>query len=173
MNEKLTIEDQLAMMREGRSAPISFKMGETEIPCRVLTGNELVRIEQDVLVRQQELKDAERTEAWLLHEVRKLTLEQATKIGGEPVGALHRKLLDAMSHDEVIFAYRQYLDILMAVNPILEQMTDEDLEALVDAVKKDPSWLSECTTPRLVAMLQFVLGLDRVAPHPGKSFGSF
>ena len=166
----LSIEEQLAFMREGRAAPISFKMGSMEIPCRVLTGDELVRIEQEVLVRQAKLSDEERTESWLMHEIRKETLQRATAVEGGAPG-LHFELLSAMSNDEVLYAYREFLDILLKVNPVLEQIPEKEVEELIAAVKKVPSLLNDCTSTHVMAMLLQVLGLQREDLQAAKFYG--
>lgn len=161
---RMTIEDQLAAMRQGREFPASFMLGAVKIRCRILSGNEMVRIEQTVLKREQEeVKDVQlRTESWQFHEVRKELLMLATS-GIEGTGGipdLTPLLLEAMSFEEVLFAYNCYLNILMQVNPTFAWMKPDDLETMIEQVKKNPWQLKECTSTQLAAIVCHLLDID-------------
>lgn len=171
--ERLTIEDQLAMMREGHDAPMVFEMGSMPIQCRILTASELVRIEQDVQIERVKMEEGgvPWTEDWMLNRLRQITLERATKLEGEPVGTLTHDLLDRMSFDEVCFAYGEYLSLLRKVNPMLDDMSDEEVTELIEAVKKDPSLLSECTSTQLRRIITQLLQVAPEASLPDRSSG--
>ncbi len=148
-------------MREGRNAPLQIKIGKALIPCRILTGDEVVRIEQSVLVAAGKLKeDQPPTEQWHQHQVRKEFLIKATTIDETPGTGLTPILLSAMSNDEVLFAYRAYTELLGLISPVFETMTQEMYDTLEDDVKKNPALLSECTSGQLAAALAHVWELD-------------
>jgi hypothetical protein len=155
------IDQQLMLMREGRNAPLQFKIGGALIPCRVITGDEVVRIEQDVVLARERLDDENpATEQWYQHAIRKAFLVAATTIKeGEPP-ALTPMLLSAMSNDEVLFAYRAYTELLAQVSPLFEMLSEDQFEVLKDAVKKTPWLLRECTSAQLAAALARVWELD-------------
>ena len=65
------------------------------------------------------------------------TLEAASAIvAGVP--ALPATLLCKMTPDELDYLYRQYIAVMERVNPSLELMPREEVEAHVEQVKKSP-----------------------------------
>lgn len=67
------------------------------------------------------------------------------------------KVIGRMTPAELEYFHKQYLDVCEAANPAIEKLSDEELDALVEAVKKNPSALQQLSRPQLCQMAAFLL----------------
>lgn len=130
----VTVDDLLAKMRAGVRESHEITLRELTIPVRVLSVDELNNIRRDSIkhATMQAGDDTDRN----LH-IQKTTLKMASTVakGGAPV--LGDKLLSMLSMDEINYLYDEFMNVMDRVNPALDQLTQEEFRAIVDALKKN------------------------------------
>lgn len=95
-----------------------------------------------------------------------LLAREFLKIASGPYGNFAPKLsdpiLDAMSNDELMFLYKQWVACCEKVNPVLEKMDLDKIKELVEIVKKNPPadldfQLTELSFGQLVSLASYLL----------------
>lgn len=141
----MTVEDQLAQMRDGKKAIFEIRLGNAVFPVRVLSADEVAAVRREA-IRKAALANGDDTDRNL--EIQKTTLKLASTVtkGGAPT--ISDKLLSMMFLDELTFLYDEYIRIMDSVNPALDQITPEKFTEIVGALKKS------LVSPRDLSLLQ-------------------
>ena len=156
MNPHDSLPD-LEAMRLGVSYQFKIKIRQWSCVLRPVTVGEHMAINAEVFRLLQEASDMNTAvnENYLLA---KGFLKAASKL--DPASTqeprLNDFLLDRMSVDEVLYAYKQYLAGTELVNPELESLPVEILEALVEQVKKSPSAVIELSSLELTNLVRYL-----------------
>lgn len=126
-----TVEDLLAKMRAGTRQHHEIRIRDLVVPVRVLSIDEVNAIRREALKQSMGFDDVDKNVI-----VQKTTLRLASAMTGA-MPALPDKLLDMMSVDELNYMYEEYVKVMDDVNPAVEQITNERVRELVEAVKKN------------------------------------
>ena len=145
----VSAEDLLAKMRAGTKEIYEIRLRELTIPVRMLSLDERLDIRNRMTVANSKVLGDEANLASL---VQKEILRTASSVGKNQVGVLSDRLLGMLSLDEVIYLYNEYQRICEQVNPSLEQMTGEQFQQLVGAIKKNHIAASDLSLPQLKAV---------------------
>lgn len=141
----MTVEDQLAKMREGKKAIYEIKLGMAVFPVRVLAADEVAAVRREA-IRKTSLASGDDTDKNI--EIQKTTLKLASTLskGGAPL--ITDKLLSMMYLDELTYLYDEYIRVMEAVNPAIDHIQPDVFRSLVDALKKN------IASPRDLSLLQ-------------------
>lgn len=135
---------QIDAMRMGVDYKFKVRLRGFEIFLRPLTSSENVQITSNVLKHMEGLPASARnphTEADA-HARETIKLASTTDVGKyDP--QVTDPMLDRMTSDEIRFLLKEYVAVCDKVNPCLEKMKEEELKALVEDLKKNPSHLTE------------------------------
>ena len=96
------------------------------------------------------------TEASLMA-IRTLERASAEAPPSKVLGRLTAAVLSKMTNDEVMALFRAYNEGCDKLNPTMEMITPEQIDALVEAAKKNDSVLKDLPQPRLVQLARFLL----------------
>jgi hypothetical protein len=138
VNKILTTEGLLASLRKGNAQNLALGLGEIKVPCRLINANEEAKIY--VLAKQKSLKDNPtglKQEVFDSHAVMKAILIAATTINGAPT--LPMGFVDALTSQELVELYDQYITINKTINPNIQSMTPEEIIEVIQEVKKKGS----------------------------------
>lgn len=130
----LTAEDLLQKLRAGTDEVHEVIMRGVSIPVRVLSQSEYNRIRKDS-IQATVMEDGDETDKNIRIQKATLMLASTLKHGAAPM--LSDKLLDKMTNDELSFLYEEYVAKMDTVNPRLEQMSEDEFKAIVEALKKN------------------------------------
>lgn len=150
---------ELDSMRMGVDYRGILKIRNLSIPIRPLAIVEFVQIANEVAGELEDMPERQRT-SFLEHLlVAKKTLQKASTpdVGSKVHPKLTDHVLDRMTPEEVEFAYKQYVAATERVNPALEEMKVEEIQELVEKVKKSPSDLIELSFLELVNLSRHLL----------------
>lgn len=152
--------EQLEQMRMGVAMrhPVSLRGFSCHL--RPLTIAEMVRVMGEVKQELMATPEGARTPILQTALTARKTLEVASTDFDGKIQSLTGYILDLMTPDELIHLFNQYQSIMDKVNPSLESMSPEELQALIDAVKKNPSQLIELSFYRVVQIARFLLTKD-------------
>lgn len=142
----ITAEQFLADFRKGVERTHFIALRGKQIPVRILTLDDMNKIRRESLVSQAKVSgdDTDRN-IW----VQKQTLAMATKIEEGKPPFLHEKILGAMTIDEVEYIYNEYLKVMARFNPALEELSEPQFRALVEAAKKKSVSWSDLSLPQM------------------------
>jgi hypothetical protein len=129
----ITAQDMLAKLRQGVEETYEVRMRGANIPVRVLSGTEINTARQ-AAKKATLLGKGDETD--MNFEVQKNILMLASQVPAGDAPTLSRKVLDALTIDEVNFLYSEYIAVMDRVNPSLEQLDPEEFRSLVEALKK-------------------------------------
>lgn len=151
--------DILSKMRSGVAYTFKVKMRDLELSLRPLTIGEQMQINNDVLETLRNLQKGEQHAANESYMLAKRVLETACTPYGQPgaVGPLTEFVLSHMTTDEVLYLYRQYLQGVETVNPVLEYMKVGEMDKLVEDVKKNNRELTGLSTRELLSLARFLI----------------
>lgn len=130
-----TTEDLLASLRKGNTQNIAIGLGEIKIPCRLINASEEARIY--VLAKQKSIKDNPtglRQEVFESYAVMKAILAAATTFNGAP--SLPMGFLDALTSQELLQMYDEYVTLNKTINPNIQTMTPDEIATVIQDVKK-------------------------------------
>ncbi len=148
---------ELALMRQGVSYRFNIRIREYSLAVRPLSTMETIHAAKRAAAKFQALTQEEQTS---VTESIIIVSEKLKIASTSDVGAQDEKLTDLlvsqMSPHELDYLWKQYIAGLERVNPSIEEISAEDLEALVEEVKKSPlglrSALTELSLRQLVAI---------------------
>ena len=124
-------------MREGVDYVGLIKVRGFETRVRPLSSYEQMQIFTEVAEDFSVMPEKQRTNAMESFLLAKKTLMKATTSDvGENDSRLNEQILNRMTMNEIISLHKEYCAMEDRVNPILEEMTNEQLQALVDYLKK-------------------------------------
>lgn len=136
-NEVMSVEDQLAAMREGVKYHFPVQIRSWTCVLRPLSIDEMNEVITEV--RAQIRTSPEDTQHTLKENTVKAieTLWRASMSGPNRNDAkLHKKLLGMMTNDELMTLHKEYIRVCDAVNPMLDKMSAEEMERIIDYLKK-------------------------------------
>jgi len=165
-NKPITVEDQIALMRKGNDQDLKLKQGELEIPCRLMSANEEGQAIANAKTRVKVPIESQRAYAEGT-EIQKCVLEAACTVSSTPYAS--RKFLDSITSAELENLYDQYISLLRVVNPRFENLTSDQVGALISDVTEKKRASSELFTWQLAEIGRFFL--DQVLPR-AKGAGS-
>ena len=153
---------QLELMRQGVDYNFRVAIRAFQVKLRPVTIGEHQQINQEIIDKLSQMPQEMRhslNESYLLA---KEMLKAACKLDpeGKTAGPLTDYILDKMTIDEVLLLYKQYEDGVEKVNPRLEDLSAEDVNALVELVKKNPTELTGLSFVQLASMVRLLLKGD-------------
>lgn len=132
-------DPQIAAMRAGVSYSFPISLRKFQVRCRPLTISEQTNIASKVMAEVSKLPISERTPLAENVMQAKATLELATTSAPNVYDPqLSQIVMDEMTPDEVQHLYKQYVQVVARANPSLEEMSRQEIESLVEALKKTP-----------------------------------
>lgn len=163
--EERDVEEYLKQLRQGYQVPLKIRARDLEIPVRLLTAAEQVVADGRAQKRYLAIPEDERSNVALLMISRQEMLFEASK-DAEGMPALARPFLTKLSWDELAYLYDELMNQWDRVNPRLDEITQDELDALIDGAKKNPASLNELTFPQLLRLASQLLGLQEEADSP-------
>ena len=155
--------DQIDAMRAGVDYKQKITIRNFSMTVRPLTIMETNEIASSVVAELRKLP-VEHRNATLEHTLMaKETLKRAsTSDVGKGDWQITEPILNAMTVDEVLFMYKQYVMAMDRVNPALEKMSTKEVQELVEDLKKnEPQELDLQLTAlsflQLVSLVQYFL----------------
>lgn len=151
-----TAEDLLASLRKGNNQKLEIGLGELKVPCRLLSASEeakiVVKAKQSAIHQNPSGKKQEVFESY---ETMKAMLEAATTVNGAPGFAMG--FVDALTSSELAELYDQYVTINKMINPNIQLMKREEIQAIMDDVKKKKTVTNDYFSWQLAAVGKFFL----------------
>lgn len=133
-NENLA---EIDAMRMGVDYSFAVQMRNFSISLRPLSNSETMNCYQNVAEYLAKVPVHQRTQILQDNALAREILKMASAEFGKYPGSLTDPILDAMTNDEVIYLYKEWRGVCDRVNPELEQMEKEDIEKLVNDIKKN------------------------------------
>jgi hypothetical protein len=131
--------DQLAAMRAGIDYTFEISLRQFKMRCRPLTIAETASITSQVRSEMMKLPPDERTALQENLMLAKAYLERSSTSGpGVYDPQITHAILGEMTADEIQHLYKQYVLVEARANPMLEQLPKEELQSLVELLKKTP-----------------------------------
>lgn len=161
LNKITTTEDLLAKLRAGNNQKLEIGLGELKVPCRLLSAAE----EATLIVKSAQAAAAQnptgiQKEVFEAQITMKQMLLAATTVQGVP--GLTKDLLDMISHTELNDLFNQYNTLNHTINPNLQTLTQAEILAIVEDVKKKTKTSRDFYTYQLAEIGRFFL--DMVIP---------
>lgn len=150
---EMSIDEQLAAMRAGTDYLIPVSIREFSIKLRPLTITESNEVASEVRAQLKAVPDE------MQHTLKEHTIKAVETLYLASDRKLHKKLLGAMTNDELMNLFKQYSGICDKVNPMLEEMSAEQMKELITHLKKNGSSqevrlaLTELSYSELVSLL--------------------
>lgn len=138
-----TTAEVLAGMRNGKKTTSTIKMGDQEIPVRILSADEIIGIRTAAKLKRIAMVHGDETDE--SYQTQKLTLLAASDVTGIGSGILSESLLHQLTLNEMTFLYDQMINFWDEFNPSIEVMTSERFRDIVDALKKNRISWSDCS----------------------------
>lgn len=161
LNKITTTEDLLAKLRSGNKQNLEIGFGELKVPCRLLNAAEEATIMvQAAQAAARENPTGVQKEVFEAQITMKQILLKATTIGGVP--GLNKAFLDELSHTELNALFDQYNTLNHTINPNIQQLSQDEINEIVDQVKKNLKTSSDYYTWQLGAIGKYFL--DVVLP---------
>lgn len=162
--ESMSVEEQLAAMREGVQYSFPVKIRSFVVNMRPLSIDETNDVAAEV---RAQLKAAPEDMQHTLQEhtiKAKQTLWRASQSGpGKNDAKIHLKLLGLMTNDEVMALHKEYIRVCDLVNPMLDELSPEKLDEIISYLKKNGNKqemrlaLTELSISELVSVLGHLL----------------
>lgn len=138
---------QVEAMRQGIDYRFTITLRGFSVSVRPLTSKELVQVAGNLMNYLSGLPQQHRTALAEADAHARETLKLAsTSDVGRFDPQITDPMLDRMTSDEIRFLLKEYVAVCDRVNPCLEKMSDEEVKLLVEAVKKNPSQLTELSS---------------------------
>lgn len=155
--EKITTaEDLLAALRKGNAQNLEIGFGDLKVPCRLLSASEEAMIV--VKAKQSAIKknpSNQKQEVFESYEAMKMILEASTTINGAP--ALPMGFVEALTQNELTELYDQYMTINKTINPNIQLMSRDEIQKVIDDVKKKKTGTRDYFTWQLAEIGKFFL----------------
>lgn len=152
---------QLELMRAGVNYGFNISCRQFSLRVRPLSCYEIVRATQAATVRFIALSPTEQNpiSESLFITSEKLKLASTSDVDS-PVEGISDKTLERLTPQELDFLWKQYVAGCERVNPALEELQVEQIQAMVDEVKKKQDRLSaliELSLPQLANICRHLL----------------
>lgn len=150
---------QLDAMRQGVDYHLEIKCRDYSVSVRPLTMKETVDVATRVNDALLKLPEHARTRLMESNLLAKETLKLATKndMDSKDEPRLTDYVMDRMTPEELQFIHRQYVQAIDMVNPVMEQLSKEEIMAMVDAVKKNGSALTDLSFLQMANVCRFLI----------------
>jgi len=153
--------DILSAMRQGVDYRLEITCRAFKMWVRPLSSYENMLVSQEVADRLLRLPPTHRLPSVEATMRAKITLQTAsTSDVGKNDYRLTELEMDRMSSDEIAYLFKQYASACDKVNPSLDTMPREQVEALAEALKKSPSEAIELSFSDLVNIVRYLLTPD-------------
>lgn len=147
---------QLALMRAGVEYQFEISVRNFKVKVRPLSNLEIVQATQEAHAAFEKTPPERRVHIALSLYHAMYQLERAaTDDVGATVSQLPLSLMQMMHNEEINTLWKQYVRVLDKVNPSFEEFPAEDLQNIVDELKKnsDPkSLLTDLSISKLIAV---------------------
>lgn len=148
----------LDAMREGVEYRFKVKIRKWSAWMRPLALREMEEVAIETNESLEGLPVSQRTPMVEHLKFAKILLEKATTTEpGKVDPSLTEHMLDRMTDDEVDFVYKQYLANKKRCSPDYEKMSDDEISALVEGLKKSPEVLIERSFLEILNVCRFLL----------------
>jgi ATP-dependent helicase YprA (DUF1998 family) len=144
-------KNPLELMRLGTNYRFELTLRAFKTMARPLSIAEQTEVASRVLAYMNELPPERRNRIEEDTAKAKVSLELATTFQGAQVAGLTQMLLSQLTPAELMHLWQQYVAGTDRVNPSLEQMSAEDLNSMVEALKKS----SDAERRELLTTLSF------------------
>lgn len=150
---------QLDKMRTGASYRFKIQLRLFSCNLRPLTIAEHMSVNQEVIEDLMAVPDSVRNSINENYLLAKKILKLASKPDPDTPeeGPLQEYLLDRMTIEEVLYAYKQWREGCKLCDPQLEEMTVDELANLVDDVKKNQTPLIDLSSWQLLQITKHLL----------------
>ncbi len=157
--ENLEAADQIALMRQGTEYRFPVTLRGLTVFLRPLSISEVTHVYHQVVVEMNKTPEAARNALMENILIAKKTLEIASTDPENPkkAGQLLPWTLDKMTQDEVSALYDEYVRIVESVNPSLEYMSHEQVQGLVNDLKKNLIQQTDLSFLQLASIVNFYL----------------
>lgn len=147
--ELITPQVLLAKLRAGTSEVYEISCRELVVPVRVLSVDEFNAIRRDAMAHKAKMMgdDVDMN----LH-IEKVTLKMASTVSKGAGPLLTDAFLKELSIDEINYLYNEYVRVMDIVNPSVEQVTPDQFNGLVEALKKNTITSSDLSLRQLRAI---------------------
>lgn len=152
--QKHTAEQILQALRFGVDYTFTIRVRQLEVVVRPLSLHERVKIVNDVSHEISKLPEGQRTALAESSLMAIRTIEKATtpEPDSKQAPMLPAQLLERFTNDEVAALHKAYMDGLDILDPSMEQLTREQLDALVEAAKKNLLVYRDLPRPHLESL---------------------
>lgn len=150
-DEVITIESRLEKMRAGIKNELKIKLGEFEIPVRLLPSSEELKVIQTA---KMEVAKSPPQFEFKLVEAMAVMKGTLAAVAGQ---YLPVELLNQLTTVEIEGLYDQYQSVCRSINPNYEKLSDEDATAMIAAVKKKEQKVTDFYTYQLAGIGRFFL----------------
>lgn len=157
----MEIDPQIEQMRQGVEYRGVIAIRGFKVFVRPLSISETSQVAGEVISEMEELPAQFRTSLTenLLLAKKYLVLATTSEVGkSDP--KLSTLVLDRCTPDEIQCLYDQYLEVVERVNPKLEELGSEEIDALVTEVKKNPSVRTDLSRSQLASLVGRLLSID-------------
>lgn len=127
---------QLALMRQGIDYSFEIACRAFKFKVRPLTNIEIINATAQAASKYAAMPESQRVTmtASLLSAMHQLEMASTKDVGEPPQVTV--AMLEMMTPNEVNHLWKQYVQVTDRVNPSFEEMTMEELEPMVEALKK-------------------------------------
>lgn len=131
--------DDVDAMRMGveYSFEVGFPRSAKRYRLRPISNSEMMQVYHNVWEHCAKLPISARNKVSEDHATAREILKQASSPFGEYVPSITDPVLDGLTMDQVTFLYKEWLATCERVNPNVDKMTTEQLQGIVDLVKKN------------------------------------
>lgn len=150
INPPITVEE-LALMRDGIEFRQLVKIRKFQVHLRPLTNAEMNMVTAQVIKTMQSSPEEYKNSLAENTLMAKVTLRIASTtdpVSNDP--KLTEYLLDQMTNDEINAIWKEYCGVIERTNPVFDRMKVEDVRALIEEVKKNPSRVIELSFTDMV-----------------------
>lgn len=152
---------QLALMRAGIDYQFEISVRNFKVKVRPLSNLEIVQATQDAVVAFEKTPQEKRVTIAisLFHAMFQLERAASSDVGAQD-SQLPLALMQMMHNEEVNALWKQYVRVLDKVNPSFEDFPAEEMQKIVDDLKKnaDPrSILIDLSISKLIAVCCLLL----------------
>lgn len=149
--------NDLEKLRAGIQNRCRVKVRGIDFVFRPLTINEISEATTEALSAFERLLPIQRHEIGESSIMAICILTRASKLKDDPVGVTE-DTLRLLSPDELGYLFREYQQLMASCNPILEELPAEEMKALAEEIKKNPSSrLIACSSLELVNLVRSLL----------------
>lgn len=151
---------EIEAMRMGTSYRGTISARGFTLPVRPLSMGEMIRVSSEVIAEMARLPESNRlklTESTLMAQ-KTLVTASTTDVGtNDP--HFTEAIAQRCTPDELQYLFDQYIDLCDRVNPMLEEVPKDEMLALVQELKKNPSARTKLSRSQLLPMVAHFLSI--------------